>query len=244
MTDLFASKYHYAKIRIYEMGLLYHYRTRDEVVVPALDAPTLNTNLLALVCVIKNYLDALLAIDAAEWSALPYEEWGRTIVAFFILYKLAVGPREIPGWDVTLCRSIIDLANYLDVFSERLSYSTQAFKPGRQSDNGVYFVLPAILRSVRKTFLLVRDAPHLVMPGDRVHMDVSKEQIAEELTKPKEQRRCPAASFFTDRALVLDQEIDWRGVEINGALHPAAQLARNERLWGDLLGVNGGDVIV
>lgn len=214
------------------------------MVVPASDTPSLNTSLLALVDAIKNYLDTLLAIDGAEWSALPYEEWGRTIVAFFVLYKLAVGPREIPGWDVTLCRSTMDLAKYLDVAAERLSYSTQAFKPGQQPNNGVYFVLPAILRSVRKTFLLVRDAPHLVVPGDRVHMDVGKEQIAEELTKPKEQRRCPAASFFTDRALVLDQEIDWCGVEINGALHPAAQLAKNERLWSDLLGVNDGDGIV
>lgn len=244
MTDLFANKYQYAKIRIYEMGLLYHYRTRDEVVVPALDAPTLNTNLVALVNAIKNYLDTLLAIDGAEWNTLPYEEWGRTIVAFFILYKLAAGPREIPGWNVTLCRRTIDLAKYLDDVAERLSSSTQAFKPGQRSNNGVYFVLPAILRSVRKTFLLVRDAPHLVVPGDRVHMDVNKEQVLEELTKPKERARCPAAAFFTDRALVLDQEIDWCGVEINGALHPAAQLAKNERLWSDLLGVNDGDGIV
>jgi hypothetical protein len=220
------------------MGLLYHYRTRDEVVVSASDTPALNANLLALVGAIKNYLDALLATDAAEWSALPYEEWGRTIVAFFILYKLSVGPREIPGWDVTFCRIAIDLAKYLDVVAERLSSSTQASKPGHHCNNGVYFVLPAILRSVQRTFLLVRDAPHLVVPGDRVHMDVSKEQILKELARPKERARCPAAAFFTGRALVLDQEIDWCGVELNGALDPAAQLAKNDKLWSDLLGVN------
>jgi len=220
------------------MGLLYHYRTRDEVVVSALDTPILHTNLVALVGAIKNYLDALLAIDGAEWNSLPYEEWSRTIVAFFILYKLAVGPREIPGWDVTLCRSTIDLATYLDVVAERLSHSSQASDPRQQANDGVYFVLPAILRSVRKTFLLVRDAPHLVMPGDRVHMDVRKEQVMEELTRPKERARCPAAAFFTDRALVLDQEIDWCDVELNGVLDPAAQLAKNEKMWSDLLGVN------
>lgn len=226
------------------MGLLYHYRTRDEVVVPAIDTPTLNSNLLALVGAIKNYLDALLAINCAEWNTLPYEEWGRSIVAFFILYKLAVGPREMPGWDSTLCRSTIDLPTYLDVVAERLAYASQTFKSEQQPNYGVYFVLPAILTSVRKTFLLVRDAPHLVVPGDRVHMDLSKEQIMEELTGPKARARCPAASFFTDRALMLDQEIDWCGVEPNGGLDPAAQLVKNERLWSDLLGVNAGDEIV
>ncbi|GAB7331027.1 hypothetical protein MBLNU13_g02525t2 [Cladosporium sp. NU13] len=238
LAHLFASRYYYAKIRTYEMGLLYHFRTRDEVVVSALDTPILITNLIALVGAIKNYLDALLAIDGADWNALPYEEWSRTIVAFFILYKLAVGPREMPGWDVTLCRSNIDLAMYLDVVAERLSHSSQAFKPRQQANGGVYFVLPAILRSVRKTFLVVRDTPHLAMPSDRVHMDLSKEQVAEELTRPNERARCPAAAFFTDRALVLNQEIDWCGVEHEGVLDPAAQLAKNARLWNELLDMN------
>lgn len=195
---------------------------------------------MALVGAIKNYLDALLAIDGAEWNSLPYEEWSRTIAAFFILYKLAVGPREIPGWDVTLCRSTIDLAQYLDVVAKRLPHSSQALKPGQQANDGVYFVLPAILRSVRETFLLVKDAPHLVVPSDRVHVDVSKEQAMEELSRPKERARCPAAAFFTDRALVLDQDIDWCGVELNGVLDPAAQLERNEELWSDLLHINTG----
>ena len=219
------------------MGLLYHFRTRDEMVVPALDTPNLHTNLVALVCAIKNYFDALLAINDADWNALPYEEWSRNIVAFIILYKLAVGPREIPGWDVTLCRSNIDLAEYLDVVAERLSHSSQNFKPRQEVNEGVYFVLPAILRSVRKTFVLVRDAPHLVVPADRVHMDLSQGQIAEELAVPKQRARCPAAAFFTDRALVLDQEIDWCGVELNGVLDPAEQLAKNERLWSELMDV-------
>ena len=226
------------------MGLLYHYRTRDEVIVSAVDTPALDTNLLTLVGACKDYLDALLAVDDAEWSSMPFEEWNRTIVAFFILYKLAVGPREIPGWNVTLCRSSVDLAMYLDVVAERLSHSSQTSNPGHQANDGVYFVLPAILRSVRKTFLLVRTAPHLVVPSDRVHMDLSKEEVMEELTRPKERARCPAAAFFSDRALVLDQEIDWCGVELNGVLDPAAQLERNEKLWSDLLHVNtGGDSV-
>jgi hypothetical protein len=220
------------------MGLLFHFRLRDEAALSALDTPGLDTNLLACVGAIKNYLDTLLAIDGDEWNALPCEEWCRCIVAFFILYKLAAGPREILNWNVATCRSSIDMADYLDVVAERLSKSSQTLEPKQQATDGLYFVLPAILRSVRTSFLLVRDTPHLVKPGDRVHLDLSDERIMEELERPKEQRRCPAAAFWTDRALVLDQEIDWCGVEFDGLLDPVAQLARNERLWSDLLDVN------
>jgi hypothetical protein len=244
LIDLFASRYYYAKIRIYEMGLLFHFRLRDEAVVSTSDTPRLEANLMACVGAIKNYLDSLLAVDGDEWNALPCEEWCRTIVAFFILYKLAAGPREILGWDITLCRSNIDLAEYLDVVAERLSRSSQTLEPKQHTNDGLYFVLPAILRSARTSFLLIRDTPHLVKPGDRVHVDLSDEQTVEELARPKEQRRCPATAFWTDRALVLDQETDWCGVDFDGVLDPAAQLARNESLWSDLLDVNatGGGI--
>jgi len=242
MIDLFSSRYYYAKIRIYEMGLLFHFRLRDEAVVSTHDTPGLDANLMACVVAIRNYLDSLLAVDGDEWNSLPCEEWCRTIVAFFILYKLAAGPREILGWDVTTCRSSIDLAEYLNVVAERLSQSSQTLEPKQQANDGLYFVLPTILRSARTSFFLTRDKPHLVKPGDRVHVDLSKEQIVEELERPTEQRRCPATAFWTDRALMLDQETCWYGVEIDGTLDPAAQLAKNERLWSDLLDVNATGV--
>lgn len=220
------------------MSLLYHLRTRDEAIVSATTTPALQTNLLACVDAIQNYLDTLLAMDAAQWDILPFEEWSRTIATFFILYKLAAGPREIRDWDVGLCRSTVDLAEYLDVAAERLSHSSYSLEPAQHPSDGLHFVLPAILRSARKSFLLVRDTPHLIKPGDRVHVDLSKEQIAQEIARPQKQRRCPATAFWTTSALVLDQETDWCEVYSSSALDPAAQLAKNESLWSDLLGGN------
>jgi hypothetical protein len=236
VAELFSNRYHYAKIRIYEMGLLFHFRTREEGIVSAANATALSTNLLACVDAIKNYLDALLAPDGTNWDVLPCEEWCRSIVAFFVLYKLAAGPREILDWDVGMCRSSIDLAKYLDVVADRISHSQRNLGPGLHPHEGLYFVFPAVLRSARLSFVLVRDSPHLVKPGDRVHMDMSKEQIAEEVARPNTRRRCPATAFWTDRALMLDQETDWHKVDFTGVTDPAAQLAKNERLWSDLLG--------
>jgi hypothetical protein len=65
---------------------------------------------------------------------------------------------------------------------------------------------------------------------------MSKEQVAEEVARPNARRRCPATAFWTDRALMLDQETDWHKVDFTGVTDPAAQLAKNERLWSDLLG--------
>jgi hypothetical protein len=237
VAELFATRYHYAKIRIYEMGQLFHFKTREENTLSAASATAVCTNLLACVDAIKNYLDALLAPDGADWDVLPCEEWCRSIVAVFVLYKLAAGPREISDWDVRMCRSSIDLAKYLDVVADRISHSHQNFGPGTNANEGLYFVFPAVLRSARSSFILVRDSPHLVKPGDRVHMDMSKEQIAKEVARPSNRRRCPATAFWTDRALMLDQETDWHKVDSTaGVIDPAAQLAKNERLWGDLLG--------
>jgi hypothetical protein len=238
MIDMFAGRYYYAKIRIHEMGLLFHFQLRDEAITSASYTPALNTHLRACVEAGRNYLDTLLVLDGNERNTLPCEEWFRTIAVLVILYKLSVGPREVPDWDIAFCRSSVDLAQYLDRVAERLSWSTQLLEPWTRTNECLYFVLPAILRSVRKTFVLVRDAPHLVVPGDRVHMDVSKEQVKEEIARPKERRRCPAAAFWTDRALVLDQETDWCGVHFDGVLDPAAQLAKSEKLWSDLLDVN------
>jgi len=223
------------------MGLLFHFRLRDEALVSALDTPDVGTNLWACMDAVKKYLDILLTGNGTEWSSLPCEEWCRSIVVFIILYKLATGPREILDWDVTLCQSSIDPAEYLNSVAECLSLSNQTFEPREQTNDGLYFVLPAILRSARTSYLLVRDTPHLVKPGDRVHIDLSKEQIAEELGRPKEQRRCPATAFWNTSALALDQETDWCGVEINGGLDPAAQLLKNEELWRDLLDVETVD---
>lgn len=218
------------------MGLLFHFRVRDEAVFSATSSPALVTNLLACVDAIKAYLDTLLSLEDVQWDSLPCEEWNRLVVAFFILYKLCAGPREVSDWDVGLCRGSIDLEHYLETVADRVCVAGYTLESSTNTSEGLFFVLPDILRSAKASFVAARDTPHLVRPGDRVHMDLSKERIAEEIAKPKNQRRCPATAFWTDRALVLDQETDWHGIELAQSSDPATQLASNENLWRDLLG--------
>lgn len=222
------------------MSLLYHFRTSDEAIVSITKYPALGDNLLACVDAIKDYLDTLLAIEDSEWNYLPCEEWARLITACFILYKLSVGPREVSGWNVDFCRGRVDFAKYLDSIADHICNSRHSLESSEENIDSIYFVLPGILRSARASFVLARDTPHLVKSGDRVHADLSKESIRAEINRPRVQRRCPVTSLWADRALLLDQEIDWRTVELSSALDPAEQLAKNERLWGDLLGMQLG----
>jgi hypothetical protein len=221
------------------MGLLYHFRVSDEATISITQYPALGENLLACVDAIKDYLDTLLAMDGSEWNHLPCEEWSRLIIACFILYKLSVGPREIIGWDVDVCRRRFDFAKYLDAVADHICNSRQS-REMPETIESIYLVLPDILRSARASFVVARDTPHLIKPGDRVHTDLSKENIRAEINRPKIQRRCPVTSLWADRALMLDQETDWRAVELSYALDPAEQLVKSERLWNDLLGVQLG----
>ena len=219
------------------MGLLYHFRVSDDDAISIFRYPALGENLLACVEAIKDYLDTLLAIEGSEWNYLPCEEWIRLIIACFILYKLSVGPREISGWDVETCRARVDFAKYADAVADHIYNSRRSLETSDETIESIYFVFPDILRSARASFVIARDTPHLIKPGDRVHIDLSKDKIRAEIVRPKVQRRCPVTSLWAGRALLLDQETDWQAVELSRALDPAEQLAKTERLWSDLLGI-------
>jgi hypothetical protein len=222
------------------MGLLYHFRVSGDNAISIFRYPALGENLLACVEAIKDYLDTLLAIEGSEWNYLPCEEWIRLIIACFILYKLSVGPREISGWNVETCRARVDFAKYADAVADHICNSRQSLETSEETIESIYFVLPDILRSARASFVIARDTPHLIKPGDRVHIDLSKYQIKAEIDRPKVQRRCPVTSMWAGRALLLDQETDWRAVELSRALDPAEQLVKPEKLWSDLLGIQVG----
>jgi hypothetical protein len=228
------------RILIFEMGLLYHFRVSGEATLSITQHPSLGDNLLACVDAIKDYLDTLLAMQSSEWNYLPCEEWSRLITACFILYKLSVGPRELSDWNVEICRGRVDFAKYLDAVADHIYSSRQSLETSEDNVESIYSVLPDILRSARASFVIARDTPHLIKPGDRVHTDLSKEKIGAEISRPKTQRGCPVTSLWADRALLLDQETDWRAVKLSHALDPAEQLAKNERLWSDLLGMQLG----
>ncbi|KAK3717731.1 hypothetical protein LTR37_005502 [Vermiconidia calcicola] len=167
-AGLFVNRYHAAQVRIYEMGLLYHFqvdRRCSTVPEAAAGQPYSRANLVSCVDAIKRYLDCFLALDPTLHIQLPYDEWSRLVVALFVLYKLSVGPKELPGWEVSICRSTIDLEAYLSDVVGRLQHGNQPEDPPDVASGGLYHLLPAILESAKASFVAARDTPHLVTPG-------------------------------------------------------------------------------
>ncbi|KAK4957047.1 hypothetical protein LTR10_005003 [Elasticomyces elasticus] len=248
-TGLFSTKYHGAKIWIYEMGLLYHFRIDRRCTMAQdldyTDQSPLIGNLVNCIDAIKQYLDAFLRTDSLICGTLPFEEWLRFVLAFFVLYKLSFGPREVPAWDVELCRRTIDLEAYLSGAVAHLRQAIRVQGPSDHSGQSLFQVLPDVLESAKASYKAARDCPSLIAPGARVHFDMSKKlQTSTKSTTPscgwQPPRGCPATSFFTAQTLALDNSSDWDGVRLNGALDPSAQLERNENLWTDLLSTCNG----
>jgi hypothetical protein len=97
----------------------------------------LTMNLVGCVDAIKAYLDTFLAADPSTHLHLPFEEWFRLIMAFFILYKLSAGSRDIQGWDVSLCRETIDIETYLGQAIEHMRVPDQCHSDATEMTEGV-----------------------------------------------------------------------------------------------------------
>ncbi|KAK5677598.1 hypothetical protein LTS10_010170 [Elasticomyces elasticus] len=249
ITGLFSTKYYGAKIWVYEMGLLYHFRINRRCPIAQdleyADQSPLIGNLVSCVDAIKQYLDVFLLTDALIRSTLPFEEWCRFVLAFFVLYKLSVGLREVPAWDVELCRRTVDLEAYLSAAIENLRQAARVQALSDNSARSLSQVLPDVLESVKASYRATRDSPSPMVPDARVHFDMSKKlRISTKSTTPscgrQPPRGCPAASFWTAQALDLDNSSDWHGVRLNSALDPSAQLEKNENLWTELLSTCNG----
>lgn len=199
----------------------------------------LESSLLKCVEAIKCYLDSFLAIDITTYNSLPVEEWMRLIITFFILYKLSDGSRDIPDWNVDLCRNKVNIEAYLATVARRIRSTRSSLDLCQPERDELYFVLPLVLESARHSYVLARDAPLLVRPGQRVHIDMSRSRRAEGgKTAASRASKCPATAFWVDKAIKIDHGSDWHGVTLpNHATHPADQMAKSNDLWNELLGM-------
>nr|OQO32678.1 hypothetical protein B0A51_00056 [Rachicladosporium sp. CCFEE 5018] len=204
----FAGKYHAAKIWIYEMGLLFHFslaRSCPVVVLGVSGSSALLANLVGCVDQIKCYLDWFLAVDVACYNKMPCEEIGRLILAFFVLYKLSVGPREIAGWDVQLSRNTLDLEIYLQRSATQLEQAkTNDGVPFGISET-LYHVLPLILESARASYVDARESCSVMAEIERAHLDLSNN-----LAVTKAVLEAVEARGITPYELVSRLRIVWR----------------------------------
>lgn len=229
------NQYHAAKFRIYDMGLLFHFRRHSPAQSRNLAPAGMDANLLSCAQAIKQYLDSFLLIDPSRYSLIPFEEWSRLVIAFFILYKLSAGSRDVPDWNTQLCRNTIDLETSLTTVARRLRGTRSFLESSQPQRDELYFVLPLILETARDSYVLARDAPDLVGPGHRVHTDLTRSSRAEGTASSASILKCPATGFWIDKALAVDHGTDWHGVSLPTSVHPAEQLAKHADLWHALL---------
>lgn len=233
------TRYYAARKRIYELGMLFHFRKKvfrsPELVVPF----DLAKNLLTCVDAIKHYLDAFLAIDFNAFTSLPAEEWFRLIIACFILYKLSAGARDIPSWNVELCHQVIDLEAYLSAIAQRIRSTRPSLEILQCARDELYYVLPLILESARDTYKLTREAPLLVPPGHPVHIDLSRSRQGEAAAAAAAAAKCPATGFWVEKALKFDKAGDWSGVAPLDPADPAHVKAASDRMWSRMFELIG-----
>lgn len=217
------------------MSLLFHFSKTPPFPSQALRPTSFESNLVTCVDSIKSYLETFLAMKPNMYSLLPFEEWFRLLISFFILYKLSAGSRDIPDWDVQKCRNIIDMEHYLTTLARLLRGIRSPMDTESSTRDEVYFVLPEIIESARDSYILTRDVPELIGPGHRVHIDLSRSRRKDESAASASKSKCPATGFWIDKALAVDRSSNWHDVVISRSLHPSEQLAKNNDLWNGLL---------
>ncbi|KAK4554978.1 hypothetical protein LTR86_007744 [Recurvomyces mirabilis] len=231
-TALFVARYHAAKIWIFEMGMLYHFRVGQQPSIPTTSIAVcsdISGNLVSCADAVKQYLNNFLAMSADPGS-LPFEEWCRLIMAFFVLYKLSAGPCEFPKWNVQLCRSVIDLELYLTAIADKLRRAMPIHDSLVASSMSMHRVLPNILESARHSFIAIKNDSRGLQSGHRVHLDLSEARTSAALiansnnlvgnhtvAQPTTQRaRCPATAMWASQALAFDWDVDWHGIQVDG----------------------------
>lgn len=212
--DYFTTGYHTAKIRILEMGLVYHFGPRVALNCKDLAAEALartnddiNRHLTSCVDAIRDSLNALLATDPALDIFMPLEENFRIIMSFFVAYKLSVKLIEVPQWDVNVARETFDLHDYLGRFMDRFraSQTSEDFAVA-SAGHDIYSLLPDVLESARNSYLFARSNPDAVDDKFQVHVDLgaaSKASAVPKVQKPS-RGQCPATSFWTAEAMQVD----------------------------------------
>jgi hypothetical protein len=171
-SDFLQLRYHAVRVMIYEVGLVHRFG-RQRTTVPkthtqgfsdTLDA--LNITFQSCVNAAKDYLDCFISTLTPEYHHLPFEEWTRLTLALFVLYKLAIGLPEVPGWDPEMARSTCDLDQYLTNLLNRLKPLPEN---ATASFDTIFHIFPAIMESVKVSHKLACEHPSMFPQGFQTH---------------------------------------------------------------------------
>lgn len=250
-TGLLINQYHAAKVSIYEMGLVFHFDHKKSLALTAGCNKTtsdhqavLVSNLTTCVEALREYLDVFLAMEVSTYPHLPFEEWNRVILAFFILYRLSVNLPEVSTWDISYARLAIDLEGYLTQAIDRILRSRPDEGGNEIASADLYSVLPEILESAKASYVLRRDHPEQVTAGLKAHINVGtgapfrNNASSTHNTLTSSMRvKCPATGFWAREARQTDgQPHQSTTMPYDGSFDEIQPL--DETFWESMLGLD------
>lgn len=112
------------------------------------------------------YLECLFETLEEHLRLLPFEEWTRLTLAFFVLYKLSLGVSDVPEWDPVLARDACNLQWYL----KRALTCLESIKKQHSTDlDTIFHMFPIILESTNTAYSLICQHPYMFPQGIQAH---------------------------------------------------------------------------
>ncbi|KAJ5159732.1 uncharacterized protein N7482_006736, partial [Penicillium canariense] len=230
LRALLLNSYHAAKIRIFEMGLVYNYgqprrhpkNAEDSTILSA--SPMLISNLIRCVESTKAYLDFFFTIPEMEYHKLSFSIWYQVVLAVFVLYRLSVGVSEVPEWDVNLTKASLDVEEYLGVLSSHLQSIRldTAVLP-----KSLFTMMPEIIASVETSYATAMVNSALIVDTRHPHQPFSDRPAL----SVRGRHRCPGMRNLRQSANQSSTEQS----TLQTAVSAEIQIIENEIFWRDLL---------
>ncbi|KAL5001032.1 hypothetical protein BDV10DRAFT_192527 [Aspergillus recurvatus] len=233
------SGYHAAKIRIYEMGLVYRYGQRKrppasflrDSMTSASSMVTLNL-IQCLICA-KDFLDTFMAIPEEEHYKLPLSVWYQLILAIIVLYKLSVGLPEISVWDRGIAQEAVNFPEYLDALAYRLRCPEFRRGAGTPPSNNrcLFTMFPDIMESVKTSFISVSERP---AQNDVCEVSAHQRFDGTDRTPSTQRHRCPGIRNL--RRLAGENTME--DAELQRSIAAEIQDIESEKFLNDLLSIH------
>ncbi|KAL4905100.1 hypothetical protein BDW74DRAFT_19039 [Aspergillus multicolor] len=232
---ILSTGYRAAKIRIYEMGLVYRYgqRKRPAASVPAESITsarsTININLIKSLIYAKEYIDMFLTLTSDVYSSLPMSAWYQLILAIIVLYRLSVGLPDTPDWNREIAQDTVNFETYLDLLSRRLrSVEPQSGTGDRCPSNKCLFTMfPDMVESVKASYILAKTQP----TPDDYDTAAHEEFVSKSPTPSTRKHRCPGMrNLGRLTGDTTPEDSIWQS-----SITAEIQQIENEKFWNDLM---------
>ncbi|KAL2864819.1 uncharacterized protein BJX67DRAFT_199506 [Aspergillus lucknowensis] len=243
-SGLVINGYHAAKIRVYEMGLVYRYGQRklpplkvQEYSNTSYTPPMIIANLTNSVLSTIEYLEFFFAIPTAEYNSLPISMWYQVILAVTVLYRLSTGLSEVPGWDVDIAQETVDVKQYLGELSSHLQAIEQ--DPSRElPTRNLYVMMPEIMESVQTSYELAREHPDEVNDTLGAHPSLS-DSPRNEPPSFRGRHRCPGLRYLRrDASHTPTSMCSTEQPALQNNIAAEVQRIESDKLWSDLVALD------